>query len=179
MAPQTLNAVQDRSTTLPTIHLGRVKRSYSLTPRHVRTSASNDTNFLSSSRQDSGLDAWARRATAASGFGDAPVSAVTPKTTPDATEAAAFARAARSASLLEVIAAATDALQAAAHRFVAAWRRQRDEHATYRALQTLDNRTLRDLGLDPSEMRSVASELTGGASRTPARALLTLRNLTI
>jgi uncharacterized protein YjiS (DUF1127 family) len=179
MPRQTLNAVQDRSTTLPTILLGRVKRSYSPTPHHVQTSACNDTNFLSSSRQDSELDAWARRATAASGFGDAPVSAATPNTTPDATEAAVFARAARSASLLEVIAVVTDALQSSARRFVAAWRRQRDENATYRALQSLDSRTLRDLGFDPSEMRSVASELTGGASRTRAHALLTLRNLAI
>jgi hypothetical protein len=51
MTRQNLNAVQDRSTALPTMHLGRVKRSYSPTPGHTRKPASNDTNFLRTSRR--------------------------------------------------------------------------------------------------------------------------------
>jgi uncharacterized protein YjiS (DUF1127 family) len=98
---------------------------------------------------------------------------------PDATEAAASARAARSASLWEIIAVVTEALRALARRAISAWRRQRDERATYRALHALDRRTLHDIGLDSSEARSVAAELAGGADRTRVQALMTLRYLSI
>ena len=127
MARQTLNTAQDRSTALPTMHLGRVKRSYSPTPGHARKPASNDTNFLRTSRQDGELDAWARRAMAASGFGDAPAGAAVPTVMPDAAEVTAAARTARSASLWEVIAVVTDAVRASVRRGISAWRRQRDE----------------------------------------------------
>jgi uncharacterized protein YjiS (DUF1127 family) len=179
MARQTLNTAQDRSTALPTMHLGRVKRSYSPTPGHTRKPASNDTNFLRTSRQDGELEAWARRAAAASGFGDTPAGAAAPTVMPDATEAAASARAARSASLWEIIAVVTEALRALARRAISAWRRQRDERATYRALHALDRRTLHDIGLDSSEARSVAAELAGCADRTRVHALMTLRYLSI
>ena len=179
MARQTLNTAQDRSTALPTMHLGRVKRSYSPAPGHARKPASNDTNFLRTSPQDGELDAWARRAMAASGFGDAPESAAAPTMMPDAAELTASARAARSASLWEVIAVVTDAVRASVRRGISAWRRQRDELATYRALHALDRRTLHDIGLDSSEARSVAAELAGGADRTRVRALMTLRYLSI
>jgi uncharacterized protein YjiS (DUF1127 family) len=179
MARQTLNTAQDRSTALPTMHLGRVKRSYSPTPGHARKPASNDTNFQRPSPQVSELDAWALRAMAASGFGDGSMSAAAPAVIPDATEVAASARAARSASLWEVIAVVTDALRTLARRGISAWRRQRDERATYRALHALDRRTLHDIGLDSSEARSVAAELAGGADRTRVQALMTLRYLSI
>jgi uncharacterized protein YjiS (DUF1127 family) len=42
----------------------------------------------------------------------------------------------------------------------AAWQRHRRAHATYQALSRLDAHTLRDLGLDRSELASVAAELT-------------------
>jgi len=48
---------------------------------------------------------------------------------------------------------------------LAAWKRQRQEQETRRALQLLDRRTLRDLGLDASEILSVAAEAAGTAER--------------
>ena len=44
-------------------------------------------------------------------------------------------------------------------RLIADMQRGREEQATYRALAALDTRTLRDIGLDRSEIRSVAREL--------------------
>jgi uncharacterized protein YjiS (DUF1127 family) len=50
-----------------------------------------------------------------------------------------------------------------------AWKRylqRRETHAAYDALDALDDRTLRDLGLHRSEILSVAAELAGEAERT-------------
>ena len=44
---------------------------------------------------------------------------------------------------------------------LAAWKRRRQLHETRRALERLDTRTLRDLGIDASEILSVASEASG------------------
>lgn len=55
-------------------------------------------------------------------------------------------------------------------RVLAAVRRRLDADATYRALSELDSRTLRDLGLDRSELRSIANEISyAGAARAHAR----------
>ena len=43
----------------------------------------------------------------------------------------------------------------------AAWLQRREAHATRLALQSLDARTLRDIGLDASEIMSVACEASG------------------
>jgi uncharacterized protein YjiS (DUF1127 family) len=56
-------------------------------------------------------------------------------------------------------------------RVLAAVRRRLDANATYLALSELDSHTLRDLGLDRSEIRSVADEISyAGATRVHARA---------
>lgn len=55
----------------------------------------------------------------------------------------------------------------------AAWKQRAQARATYRALASLDARTLRDLGLDRSELMSIAAELTGTTHRT--RSMLGLR----
>jgi uncharacterized protein YjiS (DUF1127 family) len=78
-----------------------------------------------------------------------------------------------------VIAAVFAALAASTRRAIAAWRRARDERATVHALRHLDSRTLRDLGLDASEIGSVAAELAGGVERTRVGALMTLRYLAL
>lgn len=44
-----------------------------------------------------------------------------------------------------------------------AWQRRRAERAACDALNALDARLLRDIGLDRSELSSVAAELHGGA----------------
>lgn len=45
-----------------------------------------------------------------------------------------------------------------------AWRRQRDTARMHAALAGLDSHTLRDLGLDRSEIGSLAAEVSGQAS---------------
>jgi hypothetical protein len=47
----------------------------------------------------------------------------------------------------------------------------------YDALQQLDDHTLRDLGFDRNEIRSVAAEVTGEAEYTRVRAPLTSHSL--
>ena len=46
---------------------------------------------------------------------------------------------------------------------LAAWKRRQQEHETRCALQLLDRRTLRDIGIDASEILSVACEASGAA----------------
>ena len=45
----------------------------------------------------------------------------------------------------------------------AAWRRRCQQHETRRALERLDSRALRDIGIDASEILSVAHEASGAA----------------
>ena len=54
------------------------------------------------------------------------------------------------------------------------WRRQQDAARTARALQHLDERTLRDLGLHRSEIPSLAAALDGSARATRRLARITL-----
>ena len=82
-------------------------------------------------------------------------------------------------SLAAILATLIAAVSAAAHRLYASWSRARSARATYRALRELDTRTLHDLGLDRSEMRSVAAEIAGESDRTRVQALRTLRALSL
>ena len=59
-----------------------------------------------------------------------------------------------------------------AHRVYARHRQRRRARDTYDALRNLDDRMLRDLGFDRSEITSVAAEVSGGAARTRMRLLL-------
>ena len=56
-------------------------------------------------------------------------------------------------------------------RLVRAWRRWKAARATRLELSTLDARMLRDLGIDRSEVGSVAAEIAGLAERTRALAM--------
>lgn len=56
-----------------------------------------------------------------------------------------------------------------ARRVYASWRSARDARATYYTLRELDDRTLRDLGFDRSELTSIAAEASGRAERTRSR----------
>ena len=66
-----------------------------------------------------------------------------------------------------------------ARRHFDAWRQRRLAWATYKSLRRLDARTLRDIGLDRSEMRSVSAEIAGEADRTRVQSLRTLRALSL
>jgi uncharacterized protein YjiS (DUF1127 family) len=52
-----------------------------------------------------------------------------------------------------------------------AWRQRRQARETYRALRELDAHTLRDIGLDPSELRSIAAEVSGALEVTRMHAV--------
>jgi uncharacterized protein YjiS (DUF1127 family) len=93
----------------------------------------------------------------------------TPETalTPDLRRLEAAAHANRARLLGEFVAAAWRGTAATARRVLGAWQRRRQGRATYLALRGLDDRALRDLGMDRSEILSVAmySERDDGTRR--------------
>ena len=111
---------------------------------------------------------WARHARAANGFGDAEVVEV--HVGADASPAPSAMPPARPVADVGGLPHAIAGLVAAMHEALAAWRRHRAARVTEVALHELDDRALRDLGLDPSEIRSVAGEVAGLADRTRAHA---------
>ena len=70
-----------------------------------------------------------------------------------------------------VIVALMRAAAAFARRALTRYRQRRHAGAAYDALRQLDDRALHDLGLDRSEITSVAAELAGETERTRVRAL--------
>jgi uncharacterized protein YjiS (DUF1127 family) len=77
----------------------------------------------------------------------------------------------RSRTLDKIIVGLFRAAGTFARRVQARHRQRRKAKATYDALRQLDDRMLRDLGFDRSEITSVAAEVTGKADRTRVRAL--------
>jgi uncharacterized protein YjiS (DUF1127 family) len=160
---------------LPAVSIGRVKRSYVAGDLRPVGEASNDTDYLP--ELDSvALEAWAARSAASSGFGDAVVDR-NPPANAAVIDGAFASGAAVSASLKEIATTIAAATAAAVRRLFTAWKNWRDQLATVNTLRALDARTLRDLGIDPSEVRSVAVELSGASDPTRAHALMTLRHL--
>jgi uncharacterized protein YjiS (DUF1127 family) len=153
--------------------LGVVKTTY---PRiDVTVPAANDPDFSGAAE----LDRWARRVFAANGFGDADMPP--PSTVPahGAIDVQATAGQQRSASFWQICVAVGEAVGGAIDRAVTRWREYRALRRTYNALADLDQRTLRDIGLDAHEAGSIAAELAGRAERTRMQALRTLRDLAI
>lgn len=85
------------------------------------------------------------------------------------------ARAYRSRVLGELVSAAISKAYTMARRAYAAYRQRREARLTLDALDRLDDRSLRDLGLDRSEIASVAAEITGAAEHTRVYALQSVR----
>ena len=71
--------------------------------------------------------------------------------------------------LARVIQSGGRAALAALQQLVASWKRRRLARQAILALYKLDAWTLRDLGLDRSEILLVAAEVSGGAELTGAR----------
>ena len=71
-----------------------------------------------------------------------------------------------------IIVAAIHAVGAIARRAHARHRQRHEAKVIYDTLWDLDDRMLRDLGFDRSEITSVAAEVAGQAERTRVRALL-------
>jgi uncharacterized protein YjiS (DUF1127 family) len=159
--------------------VARIKRTYATQTLARFTAASNDAAYASNRDRAAELDGWARRAASANGFGDGRADPQVMPQGPDADRLTIAARSARSASLAAILATLIAAIASAAQRLHTSWSMARSARATYRALRQLDARTLHDLGLDRSEMRSVAAEIAGEADRTRVQALRTLRALSL
>ena len=157
--------------------VARIKRTYAPQMLARFTAASNDGAYATDRAAE--LDGWARRAATANGFGDARADAQVMPQGPDAYQLTLEARSERSASLAAILATLAAAVASAVRRLHASWSMARSARATYRALRQLDVRTLHDLGLDRSEMRSVAAEIAGESDRTRIQALRTLRALSL
>lgn len=162
---------------LPLLAVGRVKRTYSAKEAEHSRGASNDAEFQAVRLSDDFVS-WSARSMTASGFGDAAVGTVH-RVDREVASGSFASGAAINASLAEMTAAIVASTSAAVRSLLAAWRRWRDQQATLNALRGLDARTLRDLGIDASELRSVAVELSGVSDPTRAHALMALRNLAV
>jgi uncharacterized protein YjiS (DUF1127 family) len=81
------------------------------------------------------------------------------------------AGAARTQFMREVFIAVVHAVRAFAHRAYSRYRQRREAEAIYDALRQLDDRTLKDLGFDRSEIRSIAAESTWEAEHNRLRVL--------
>ena len=115
-------------------------------------------------------DGWARHAAGANGFGDVTLYDVfAPHALPDPVYAAA--RRAHARAVGDGIVAAGRALARLVLRAYAGWQRRRAARDAYVALSDLDDRTLRDLGIDRSELTSVALEASGRIENTRAHVL--------
>lgn len=117
------------------------------------------------------IESWAQHARAANGLGDLDTSpAIAAR--PASYELQQTARTRRSFMLGEALVAAVRAGSAIARRAYARYRQRRQASAFYDALRQLDDHTLRDLGFDRSELRSVVAEVTGQAEHTRLRVVL-------
>ena len=119
-------------------------------------------------------EAWARHALAANGFGDGAgvgAGAITGASSarPTSYELYHAARAHCSFTLGEIIVALMQALAAFARQALARYAQHQRARSIYNALRQLDDHTLRDLGFDRSEIRSVVAELAGKAKCTRMR----------
>lgn len=165
-------AIQTRAATTQPV-LGIVKTTY---PRiDVTRPAVNDAEFSGAAE----LDIWARRVLGANGFGDADVAPTETTRTGGAIRLQASALAHRSAAFWEICFAIGEAIGAAIDRTVTRWREYRALRRTYTALASLDERTLKDIGLGAHEAGSIAAELAGRAQRTRLQALRSLHFLSI
>jgi uncharacterized protein YjiS (DUF1127 family) len=155
----------------PRAVLGLVKSTYPLVA--AAEAAVNDAHFSAAAD----IDAWARRAAAANGFGGSVVAEVA--TAVDHAALRAAAQDHRSASLAAIaraiVGAVGDALRAGLQR----WREQRELRRTYLALSDLDARTLKDIAVGDQEIGSIAAELAGRAERTRVHAQRALKYLSI
>jgi uncharacterized protein YjiS (DUF1127 family) len=117
------------------------------------------------------VDAWARHADASNGFGAA---VADPVSAPDETGQALHqeVRKRRARALGTFIASAARACVALLGDALARYRRHREARRTYDALRQLDDRMLRDLGLDRSEMTSIAAEVSGQAEYARIRSTM-------
>jgi uncharacterized protein YjiS (DUF1127 family) len=139
--------------------------------------AGNDATCEDPAISNDDAEPWAQHALAANGFGDVATTNTASSARLTSYEMHHAARAHRSFTLGEIIVAVIQAAGAIARRAHARHRQRRQAWDLYDALQQLDDHTLRDLGFERSEIRSVAAEVTGEAEYARVRALLTSHSL--
>jgi uncharacterized protein YjiS (DUF1127 family) len=136
-------------------------------PVSLRVHALEECEALSTQSTDA-IDAWARHAAAANGFGYAGISEPQVRT-PVSYELWRETRVQRSRAIGEAVAAIVWVIVWLTGSFWRSWQRRLEAAATYEGLGALDDHTLRDLGIDRSELGSVAAEVEGRAARTRLR----------
>jgi uncharacterized protein YjiS (DUF1127 family) len=186
---QALHAVSSTPPVLntPAESFGRIARSIAFATPVLLAPARRSANESDiASRELS--DACARRALAASGFGNAPLhgndEGLTPSchdthrrelvgvpdgetpAAPSAMQLESAARARRSRLLGNIAVSIRRAVVLRLQRLVTEAKRRHQARATYLALRGLDARTLHDIGLHRSEILSVALELGGAFQAT-------------
>jgi len=116
-------------------------------------------------------DGWARHASGANGFGDVTLYAVF---APYAANRPAHleARARRAQAIGQAVARGTRAVGRLLREAYAAWQARRAAREVYESLSQLDDRMLHDLGIDRSELTSVAREASGQTEHTRAHVLV-------
>lgn len=116
------------------------------------------------------IDAWARHADAANGFGDAEGAAAAASDAHRSTYAAHHvARTTRARALGDAIVTVAGTVMALVRRTLASWHRYRHAKSIRDTLQSLDDHALRDLGFHRSEIASIAAEVVGDADCTRVR----------
>ena len=118
------------------------------------------------------IESWTRHARAANGLGDVATRAAAASAGPTPADMRRAARVDRAFNLAEIIAELVWTVGKTARQAYARYAQRRQASAVSDALGQLDDRTLRDLGFDRSEMRSVAAEFAGEAETTRLRVLL-------
>jgi uncharacterized protein YjiS (DUF1127 family) len=77
----------------------------------------------------------------------------------------------KTAGMRELIADISQRVVGVVRPYFGAWRQRRQAWETYKALRELDARTVRDIGLDRSELRSIAAEVSGALDVTRMHAV--------
>lgn len=135
-------------------------------------SAGNDATCVDVATFEDDAEPWERQVPVRNRPADRVTGEGAPSARPTGCELQQAGRANRSFMLAQVIVAVLHWAGAIAHRAYIRRRQRREAMAIGDALRGLDDRMLRDLGLDRSEIMSVAAEMTGGAEHTRVRALL-------
>lgn len=185
---------QEKGTTLAE-SFGRIARSTATATPVLLAPARLSANESDIASRELG-NACARRALAASGFGDAalPVQAghtpaprgtheVAAPVVPVGERPAALsampleapARAARARQVAQIAMTVWRAIAMHLKQRLQLARQRRQAHATYEVLRGLDARTLQDIGLHRSEVLSVALELGGASETTRVQSMRTTR----
>jgi uncharacterized protein YjiS (DUF1127 family) len=150
-------------------------RTYDHTPRDVSRNRypGGDASREHPAIDEDDIEAWARHARGLNGLGgDAEAGAPAASALLSAYELHRAARIERAFTLAEIIAEMVWAVGAFARRAYARYRQRREASALRDTLRQLDDRMLRDLGFDRSEISSVAAEFTREAEGTRLRVLL-------